>query len=207
MAYVFQNFIVNQVLTAAQVNQIEANIRDHIHGSAGVTDNFYTMTVVGSASINGMRVSSGGIVRSGKTTWPRIVEVGSTIFAGSYALFIGGGTNVVTTALPSSVAIGDRIMLTAKLQLHRVANGLIFPVDIDISTSGTATIDDVSQHFIVSSDSTDTYYMIWNTIVDVVSAQSAMPVRALVTVPSLATGSLYCNNRSISWEIMRGDNY
>lgn len=37
MAYSFQTFSVGQVLTAAQVNQLEVNIRDHVHGTAGVS--------------------------------------------------------------------------------------------------------------------------------------------------------------------------
>lgn len=36
MAYSFQTFSVDQVLTAAHMNQVEVNIRDHIHGTAGV---------------------------------------------------------------------------------------------------------------------------------------------------------------------------
>lgn len=36
MTYSFQTFSVGQVLTAAQVNQIEVNIRDHAHGSGSV---------------------------------------------------------------------------------------------------------------------------------------------------------------------------
>lgn len=37
MAYSFQTFTVGQVLTAAQMNQVEVNIRDHIHGQNGVS--------------------------------------------------------------------------------------------------------------------------------------------------------------------------
>lgn len=36
MAYVFQTFSLGNVLTATQMNQIEVNIRDHVHGSDGV---------------------------------------------------------------------------------------------------------------------------------------------------------------------------
>lgn len=36
MTYSFQTFSLNQVLTASQMNQVEANIRDHIHGASGV---------------------------------------------------------------------------------------------------------------------------------------------------------------------------
>jgi len=36
MAYTFQTFSLGNVLTAAQLNQIEVNIRDHVHGDDGV---------------------------------------------------------------------------------------------------------------------------------------------------------------------------
>jgi hypothetical protein len=36
MAYSFQTFSVNQILTSTEMNQVEINIRDHSHGGAGV---------------------------------------------------------------------------------------------------------------------------------------------------------------------------
>ena len=36
MAYSFQTFAFNQVLTSAEMNQVEINIRDHVHGQDGV---------------------------------------------------------------------------------------------------------------------------------------------------------------------------
>lgn len=36
MAYSVQSFAVGQVLTSPEMNQVETNIRDHAHGSAGV---------------------------------------------------------------------------------------------------------------------------------------------------------------------------
>lgn len=38
MAYLFQTFSLNAVLTSPQMNQVEVNIRDHQHGVAGVSD-------------------------------------------------------------------------------------------------------------------------------------------------------------------------
>jgi hypothetical protein len=38
MSYSFQLFSVGQILTAAQQNQVEANVRDHVHGQSGVSD-------------------------------------------------------------------------------------------------------------------------------------------------------------------------
>ena len=36
MAYSFQTFSVNQILTSSQMNQVEVNIRDHAHGASSV---------------------------------------------------------------------------------------------------------------------------------------------------------------------------
>lgn len=36
MAYSFQTFVASSVLTSAQMNQVEVNIRDHVHGADGV---------------------------------------------------------------------------------------------------------------------------------------------------------------------------
>lgn len=48
MAYSFQTFTVNQVLTAAQMNQVEVNVRDHVHGSASVVN----VTALGTLTSN-----------------------------------------------------------------------------------------------------------------------------------------------------------
>lgn len=37
MSYSFQTFSVGQVLQASHMNQVEVNIRDHVHGSASVS--------------------------------------------------------------------------------------------------------------------------------------------------------------------------
>src|SRR3990172_1082360 len=45
MAYIFQTFTINQILTNSQMNQVEVNIRDHQHGiSAGVSTTVGTLT-------------------------------------------------------------------------------------------------------------------------------------------------------------------
>lgn len=38
MSYSYQNFSFGQVLTSAQMQQVEDNIRDHVHGQDGVSD-------------------------------------------------------------------------------------------------------------------------------------------------------------------------
>lgn len=39
MAYSFQTFSVGEVLTASKMNQVEVNVRDHVHGNSSVSNN------------------------------------------------------------------------------------------------------------------------------------------------------------------------
>lgn len=54
MAYVFQTFVTSQVLTSTQMNQVESNIKDHVHGAAGVTDTFNSINLSGQAILRGV---------------------------------------------------------------------------------------------------------------------------------------------------------
>ena len=57
--YSFQSFSVGQVLTAAQMDQVEANIRDHQHGVSGVSN---TVTLgTAQATTSGTAISFTGI--------------------------------------------------------------------------------------------------------------------------------------------------
>ena len=64
MAYNFQTFSIGQILTAAQMNQVEESIRDHIHGTAGVSavSTFVNLTghvtSVGNAAVLGSFTSA-----------------------------------------------------------------------------------------------------------------------------------------------------
>jgi len=52
MAYSYQTFSVGEILTATKMNQMSVNIRDHVHGAAGVA-------LVDQGSINGAAVGQG----------------------------------------------------------------------------------------------------------------------------------------------------
>lgn len=56
MAYSFQSFSVNQVATAAQMNQESINARDHIHGQTQVA-NWYEDVVLDAGSANNIVVA------------------------------------------------------------------------------------------------------------------------------------------------------
>jgi hypothetical protein len=48
MAYSFQTFSVGEVLTSSKMNQLEVNVRDHIHGtSSGVSATLGALSAVG----------------------------------------------------------------------------------------------------------------------------------------------------------------
>ena len=50
-AYSFQTFSAGEVLGASKMNQIEVNIRDHVHGSAGVTSTFASIVLSGAIQV------------------------------------------------------------------------------------------------------------------------------------------------------------
>ncbi len=57
MAYSFQTFTVAQVLTASQMNQVEVNIRDHVHGTASVGSTFTKVELpAGTAAAPSLRI-------------------------------------------------------------------------------------------------------------------------------------------------------
>lgn len=63
MAYSFQTFSVAEILAASKMNQIEVNIRDHVHGSASVTGGFYNPTVTNELIVNTLSGASTNAVR------------------------------------------------------------------------------------------------------------------------------------------------
>jgi microcystin-dependent protein len=79
MAYSYQTFSVGQVLTAAQVQQIEDNIRDHEHGQDGVNDSLapgFVMAYAGSTEPDGWIFCYGQAIS--RTTFADLFGVTST---------------------------------------------------------------------------------------------------------------------------------
>ena len=86
MAYSFQTFTLSQVLTAAQMNQVEVNIRDHVHGAAGVV----TLSTAGYAAASVDQAAIGAsVVGQG--------ELKTTTAAGSTSLGTQAGGAVALT--------------------------------------------------------------------------------------------------------------
>lgn len=67
MAYSFQSFVFNQIFTSTAANQIEVNIRDHVHGHDNVAPsglNFSQTAKTGTYSVNGTS-DNGELFRAG----------------------------------------------------------------------------------------------------------------------------------------------
>ena len=110
MAYSFQTFTVGQVLTASQMNQVEVNIRDHVHGVAGVVGgnnvialstntvswgNSTTETTIISFSIPANAIGSNSTIRVTAQCVGSIEAAGMQLFFNGYL----GGTAVCSAHL------------------------------------------------------------------------------------------------------------
>ena len=86
MAYSFQIFTLNQILTAAQMNQVEVNIRDHVHGDDGVSGGVATQAEQETATSLLKTVSPGRqqYHPSAAKAWVQFDNVGAGTINASY---------------------------------------------------------------------------------------------------------------------------
>lgn len=116
MAYSFQTFSLNQILTSAQMNQVEANIRDHEHGLAGVllgpshVKGWVNADSSGSA-IDSYRVSSVTDNGTGDISVNWSVVFGNTDYVAHATIRNGGNSQTtvvqINTSLSTSVSRFD----------------------------------------------------------------------------------------------------
>lgn len=152
MAYVFQTFVVDQVLTAAQMNQVEANITNHVHGSGGVTDRFYTATVTGSANINGVIFNSSGSITGPSGAIPPqllLVSSGLTFNTSSTGLIaqdlIGTEDTTITVGTINSLQIGDMVFIFVTGLISRAAAGLLWQATAYFKSQANASMMGTAQ--------------------------------------------------------------
>ncbi len=154
MAYSFQDFDVGAVLTAAEMDQVEINIRDHVHGQAGVSENQVgaryasdnvqrDATSGNSFIVTSFTVGSGTLGNTNMIRWSGILEIDGTDWDGgrsptfdlSYGStklcsFVGGLTKV--TGSPG------RFYLNADLRAHNSLSTVqVGGLDLVTNPSGT----------------------------------------------------------------------
>lgn len=109
MSYLFQTFTVGEVLAAAKLNQVEVNIRDHVHGVAGVSALAAT-TMSGKLSLTGGGLQ---IEATGATTGNAYFSLQNTtgkLYLGvesnaGASLFAGGTANASVIGSPGATAL------------------------------------------------------------------------------------------------------
>ena len=118
-AYSFQTFSVGQVLTASQMNQVEVNVRDHLHGRSGVlaqnfTSSDQTITSAGALTIaHGLGVTPTLVaVRLRCTTAEGGYSIGDLLFVpatqASDSTVDTGGVSIVPDATNLNIRFGSR---------------------------------------------------------------------------------------------------
>ena len=164
MAYSFQTFSAAQVLTAAQMNQVEVNVRDHVHGVAGVEDagHSFTNPTIAGATISGtfagaatfsgaLTLSAAGTalaVTNNATVGGTLVVTGNTTLTGDLAV---NGGDLTTTASTFNLVNATATTVNfagaaTTLKIGGAANGLIgiggaADATIKVYLRGTITSD------------------------------------------------------------------
>ena len=104
MSYTFQTFSVAEVLTASKMNQVEVNVRDHAHGSAGVSNIGNSIVdavgdlIVGTAADTAARVGVGSdlallVADSAQVAGVKWGTAGQIVFPATQAA--SGGANTL----------------------------------------------------------------------------------------------------------------
>ena len=121
MAYAFQTFTFNEVLSSTKMNNIEINIRDHVHGEGGVVSlPSSSVTGLGSlAALNTAPVANGGTGAATAPTARTNLGVGSLAVLNTAAI-ANGGTGATTAAnARSNLGLG----FLSTLNTAPIANG------------------------------------------------------------------------------------
>ncbi|MBI4185289.1 MAG: hypothetical protein HY521_14955 [Proteobacteria bacterium] len=102
MAYSFQTFGFNQVLTAAEMNQVEANVRDHAHGAAGVAPiasgwfapGAVNATDIASGAVQAASIASGAVLPTTHLASGGIIRAALVTATAETAGTLGAGASV-----------------------------------------------------------------------------------------------------------------
>ena len=108
MAYLFQTFSIGQILTAVQMNQVEANARDHQHGVSGVSSSGMTFVapVLGAATCTTLNGFTPDEAVALSTKAPKASPVFTTQISTPKITTVSGELNI-TPAASSVVTLGD----------------------------------------------------------------------------------------------------
>lgn len=140
MAYSPQSFSVGQVLTKAQCDQIEINIRDHAHGSLGVSgSNLYTL--LNEVSSRNTAVVSGTSNLLASIVISSVIPGDRIFLAAQATISKGAGTSQVEMRVETSSGTCN-VAFYNNLTTFGVYRGLVSSGDLN--TYSTAAIGKVN---------------------------------------------------------------
>jgi hypothetical protein len=97
LAYSFQTFSVDQILTAAQMNQVEQNVRDHVHGRSSVLKSGISWPrTAKTATFNVTSSDAGELFDITSGTFSVTFDAAGTLGAGFAVTIRNSGTGVIT---------------------------------------------------------------------------------------------------------------
>lgn len=127
-AYSFQSFSLNQVLTSAQMNQVEVNIRDHLHGVAGVATQAVAALLTDGPFTNSAEATLSGTSNDFTSipSWVKFIALilvgASSTGGGTPRVQIGDSGGIETTGYTSGVAESADVAATAATDSFTLSN-------------------------------------------------------------------------------------
>lgn len=138
MTYTFQDFTAGAVLTAAQMDQVEANIRDHKHGLAGVLPIFVNSATAADTTLTLADLGRVLFVQGTKTVSIAPNSLSNGWFAAVFN--VGSLSSDLVTIVPGSGSLIDRL---SQVQLGPQQGCLILAhtagTGLNLSTIGRPT--------------------------------------------------------------------
>lgn len=123
MAYSFQTFVQSQILTAAQMNQVEENARAHVHGVSSVS-----LIVSGSlanGAVHSANVASGQIGFSHLAPEANLVKAWADISGNGSGVFSLNGARGISAIVAGSNRIGFTLTQTMTDVNYAVTTGAL----------------------------------------------------------------------------------
>lgn len=114
MAYSFQAFTDGNVATATQRNQTEVNVRDHVHGTGGVS------TIDVANSLTSVLYSGSSVVAGNSLGLGELATVSSSHRYYMYSAYIGAGVVCINGV---GVTAAEAVTSSIHVYIIRDANG------------------------------------------------------------------------------------
>jgi hypothetical protein len=155
MAYSFQTFAVNEILTSTKMNQIEVNVRDHVHGVSGVAALPQVTNSLGAdvALNNTANYFDGPSCAQGTAgIWEAsgTVTVLDTTGAATFAVKLWDGTTVIASAQMNSPGASGDASCSLSGRISSPAGNIRISVKDKSFTTGKIVFNNTSE----SKDST-----------------------------------------------------